>query len=103
MLVSEIATNVFASKEYYLLRWMEQHQTETAAGRFVKFSQNELADEYGSSPATMNKMLTNLRKTNCVQQKKRGTYYVTDAGHKVLKKMKELEAIILEANNGDSN
>lgn len=92
---------VLVSKEYQFLRWMEQNQTNTASGPVVKFSQVELAEEYGSSPATVNKWLAELRRVNCVESyKKRGNYRVTATGHKVIAKMEEIEKLIGGKRNG---
>lgn len=85
---------IFASKEYRLLNWMAQHETDTVAGPMVKFSQTELAEECESSPATVNKWLAALQKTKCVESKKRGNYRVTEIGHKVIAKMKEIETLV---------
>lgn len=83
--------NPFASKEYHLLSWMAQHQTETSAGLMVKFSQPELAEECDSSPATINKWLATLRKAKCIECPKRGNYRVTKTGYDVIDKMAEIE------------
>ncbi len=88
------STCLFASKEYHLLYWMAQHQTDTVMGPMVKFSQIELAAECGSSPATINKWLAALRKAKCVENRKRGNYFVTDIGYKVIAKMEEIEILV---------
>lgn len=92
--------SLFASKEYHLLCWMAQHETSTAAGPMVKFSQAELAEECGSSPATVNKWLSALRKAKCVEAKKRGNYRITATGHKVIAKMEEIENLVGGKKNG---
>lgn len=91
---------LFASKEYYLLHWMAQHETDTSAGLMVKFSQMELAVECKSSPATVNKWLTALRKAKCVEIVKRGNYRVTSTGHDVIAKMQEIEKLVGGKKNG---
>ena len=85
---------LFASKEYHLLYWMLQHETDTIYGPMVKFSQIELAKECKSSPATVNKWIASLRKAKCVELTKRGNYCVTGTGRKVITKMEEIEKII---------
>lgn len=91
---------LLASKEYHLLYWMAQHETDTSAGPIVKFSQTELAEECESSPATINKWIATLRQTKCIESKKRGNYRVTDTGHAVIAKMKEIEKLVGGKNNG---
>ena len=99
--MADKSINVFASKEYHLLYWMEQHQIGTSVGALVKFTQAELAQEYGCSPATVNKWLQELRKANCVElYKKKGNYRVTATGHKVIAQMQKIESIIGGTQNG---
>lgn len=86
--------NVFVSKEYHLLYWMKQHQMETLSGPIIKFSQIELAKEYGSSPATINKWLQALQSADCVIQKKKGCYQITERGYVVIDKINELDQIV---------
>lgn len=99
--MADKSINVFASKEYHLLYWMEQHQIDTSAGALVKFSQVELAQEYGCSPATVNKWLQELRRAKCIESgKKRGNYRITDTGRKVIAQMQKIESIIGGNRNG---
>lgn len=87
---------VFASEEYLLLRWLAQHPTQTSNAAVVKFSQNELAQELGCSPTTINKRMQLLQKCNCIKQyKKRGNYLITETGQQVIAKMQEIETIIM--------
>lgn len=87
---------VFASEEYLLLRWLAQHPTQTSNVSVVKFSQNELAQELGCSPTTINKRMQLLQKCNCIKQyKKRGNYLITETGQQVIAKMQEIETIIM--------
>ena len=90
----------FALKEYYLLHWMAQHETDTSAGLMVKFSQADLAIECKSSPATVNKWLAALRKAKCVEIVKRGNYRITNTGHDVIAKMQEIEKLVGGKKNG---
>lgn len=87
--------NVLVSEEYLLLRWLSQHTTQTCSVSVVKFSQNELAQEFDCSPTTINKRMQLLKKINCIEQyRKKGNYIITDAGQKVIAKMDEIESII---------
>ena len=86
--------NIFASKEFYLLQWLKSREQLTSHGTVVNFSQEEIASEYGSSPATVNKWLQSLKAVHCVEQKKKGTYHITKTGNMVIAKMFEIETII---------
>lgn len=87
--------NVLVSEEYLLLRWLSQHTTQTRSVSVVKFSQNELAQEFDCSPTTINKRMQLLKKINCIEQyRKKGNYIITDVGRKVISKMDEIESII---------
>ena len=92
--MNENSICILASKEYRLLYWMAQHEIDTAVGPMVKFSQSELAEECESSPATVNKWIATLRKTRCIESRKRGNYRVTETGYKVIAKMKEIETLV---------
>lgn len=86
---------VFVTEEYLLLRWLAQHPTPTSNASIVKFSQNELAEELGCSPTTINKRMQLLKKCNCVKQyRKKGNYLITEAGQQVIAMMNEIERII---------
>lgn len=87
--------NVFASEEYLLLRWLAEHPTPTSNASVVKFSQNEIAQELGCSPTTINKRMRLLQKYNCIKPyRKRGNYLITETGQQVIARMDEIEAII---------
>ena len=98
--MSDKLISPLASKEYHLLFWMYQHQTETTNGPMLKFSQADLAIEYNTAPATINKWLNTLRKVQCVESPKRGNYRITDTGYMVIAKMGEIEYLIGGKNNG---
>lgn len=87
--------NVFVSEEYLLLQWLSRHTTQTSSISVVKFSQNELAQELGCSPTTINKRMQRLQKSNCIRQyRKKGNYLITKTGQQVIAKMNEIESII---------
>lgn len=87
--------HVLVSEEYLLLRWLSQHTTQTTSASVVKFSQNELAQEFDCSPTTINKRMQLLKKCNCIRHyKKRGNYLITEIGQQVIAKMDEIESII---------
>ena len=87
--------NLFASNEYALLEWLSEHQTETCDGPVVMFSQNDLVKEHQCSPVTMNKWMKALCKSGCLESyKKRGNYRVTETGHAIVKKMREIDQIL---------
>lgn len=82
------------------MHWLKNHEQTNLKKPAINLSQEEIAAEYGSSPATVNKWLQHLQAANCVEQKKKGSYHVTDTGDKVIVKMKEIEMIIGGAKNG---
>ena len=93
--------HVLVSEEYILLRWLSLHTTQTTNATVIKFSQNELAQEFDCSPTTINKRMQLLKKCNCIKPyKKRGNYLITETGQQVIAKMKEIESIIGGHNNG---
>lgn len=85
---------VLVSEEYLLLRWLSQHTTQTASASVVKFSQNELAQEFDCSPTTINKRMQLLKKCNCIKHYKKSNYLITKTGQQVIAKMDEIESII---------
>lgn len=87
-------TNVFGSKEYHFLSWLKDQERRTSYGAVINFSQEEIAVEYGSSPATVNKWLQVLQSVGCVEQKKKGSYHVTKTGNAVIAQMGKIEEII---------
>ena len=84
----------FASREYHLLLWMFEHQTNTSQGPIVKFSQAELATECDTALATINKWIATLRTAKCIENPKRGNYRITDIGYQVISKMNEIENLV---------
>lgn len=91
---------LFGSKEYHFLNWLKNHEQITSCGAIINFSQEEIAIEYGSSPATINKWLHSLQLAGCVEQKKKGSYHVTKIGSAVITKMNEIEKIVGGKKNG---
>lgn len=85
---------LFGSKEYYFLYWLKSQERITSRGAIINYSQEELAVEYGISPATANKWLQSLQAVGCVSQKKKGTYCVTKTGNAVIAKMNKIELLI---------
>lgn len=85
---------LFGSKEYYFLNWLKNQEQATSCGAIINFSQEEIATEYGSSPATVNKWLHALQAANCVEQKKKGSYRITKTGYAVIAQMKKIEELI---------
>lgn len=85
---------LFGSKEYCFLHWLKSKEQTTVRGSIINFSQEEIAAEYGSSPATVNKWLQALQSVNCVEQKKKGSYQVTETGNAVIAEMRKIEQII---------
>lgn len=90
---------LFCSKECRFLFWLSEHSQNTSQGAVANFSQEELALEYGSSPATINKWIQSLQQAGCVEQKKKGSYRVTKVGYQVLTQMEKIEKIIGGKNN----
>lgn len=91
---------LFGSKEYRFLNWLKSREQTTSRGATINFSQEEIATEYGSSPATVNKWLQALQSVGCVEQKKKGSYCITKTGNVVIAKMNEIETIVGGKNNG---
>ncbi len=85
---------LFGSKEYHFLNWLKSQERSTSRGATINFSQEDIAVEYGSSPATVNKWLQALQSAGCVEQKKKGSYCVTKTGSAVIAKMQEIEKLV---------
>ena len=96
----EKSTQLFGSKEYRFLNWLKSQEQTTSRGATINFSQEEIAVEYGSSPATVNKWLQALQSAGCVEQKKKGSYRVTKIGNAVIAKMQEIEKLVGGKKNG---
>lgn len=92
--MSKKSTQLFGSKEYRFLNWLKGQEQATSRGATINFSQEEIAAEYGSSPATVNKWLQALQSVGCVEQKKKGSYCVTKTGNTVIAKMEEIEKLV---------
>lgn len=92
--MADKSIQLFGSKEYHFLNWLKSQEQTTSCGATINFSQEEIAVEYGSSPATVNKWLQALQSVGCVEQKKKGSYRVTEIGNAVIAKMKQVERII---------
>ena len=90
----EKSTQLFGSKEYRFLNWLKSQEQTTSHGATINFSQEEIAVEYGSSPATVNKWLQALQSAGCVEQMKKGSYRVTKTGNAVIAEMNKIERII---------
>lgn len=91
---------LFGSKEYHFLNWLKSQEQTTSRGATINYSQEELAIEFGSSPATVNKWLRALQSAGCVEQKKKGSYCVTKTGGAVIAKMQEIEKLVGGKKNG---
>ena len=76
------------------MNWLKSQEHTTSRGTMINFSQEEIAVEYGSSPATVNKWLQALQAVGCVEQKKKGSYRVTQTGNAVIAKMEEIEKLV---------
>lgn len=85
---------LFGSKEYRFLSWLKCQEQATSRGATINYSQEELAIEFGSSPATVNKWLQALQSVGCVEQKKKGSYRVTKTGNAVIAQMDKIEKLI---------
>ncbi len=84
----------FESSEGRLLLWLKEHQIETASGLMAKFTQKELAEEYGVSISTINALLQLLVRLRCVELIRSGRYQVTETGNLVIEKMDEIKNIL---------
>lgn len=88
------STNPFCSKECRFLFWLSEQSRKTSKGKVINFSQEEIAEEYGSSIATVNKWLQALQSAGCVEQKKKGSYCVTQTGYRVLAQMEKINKLV---------
>ncbi len=91
---------LFASKEYHFLNWLKSQEQTTSRGAIINLSQEELAAEYDSSPATVNKWLQALQAVGCVERKKKGSYRVTKTGNAVIAQMGKIEKLVGGKKNG---
>lgn len=96
----EKSIQLFGSKEYRFLSWLKSQERQTSHGSVINFSQEEIAIEYGSSPATVNKWMRALQSIQCVEQKKKGSYHITETGNAVIAQMEEIEKLIGGNKNG---
>ena len=92
--MSNKSIQLFESKEYRFLNWLKGQEQTTSRGAMINFSQEEIAVEYGTSPATVNTWLQALQAVGCVEQKKKGSYHITKTGNAVIAEMKKIERII---------
>ncbi len=92
--MTDKSIQLFGSKEYHFLSWLKSQEQMTTRDSVINFSQEEIAAEYGSSPATVNKWLQALQSANCVEQKKKGSYRITKTGNAVIAQMKKIEKLI---------
>ncbi len=89
------STVSFAAKEYRFLCWLDEHQCEMKDVPVIRLSQTALAEEYGSSPATINNWIQTLRHAHCIETyKQKSGYTVTQTGKRVIKKMREIDTMI---------
>lgn len=93
-------TMLFGSKEYHFLSWLKSQEQTTSRGAAINFSQEEIAAEYGKSPATINKWLQALQSAGCVDQRKKGSYRVTNTGNAVIAQMGKIDKLIGRTKNG---
>ena len=98
--MADKSIQLFGSKEYRFLNWLKSQEQTTSRGATINYSQEELAIEFGSSPATVNKWLQSLQSVGCVEQKKKGSYCVTKTGEAVIAKMQEIERLVGGKKNG---
>ena len=86
--------NPFASREFLFLSWLGNHQSIVGGKSVVRFSQKELADEFGCCETTINKCLSVLRQTGCIEPIKKGNYFITKRGNEVIAEMEKIKQII---------
>ena len=89
-------SDIFKTDEYKLLFWLSEHQLKTRDGPVINFSQIEIATELQHSPASVNKWMQALYKVGCIQSRKRGSYYVTEKGQKVIVLVKKIDNILAD-------
>ena len=95
-------TNLLASDEYRFLYWVSRQPATVINGwNIVKLSQNEIAQAYGKSPATIFHWLSALRKVNCIEPYKiKSGYRITKTGYEVITYMEKIEKVLGGAKNG---
>ena len=91
---------LFCSKEYHFLSWLKSQEQKMWDGKIINLSQEELALEYGSSPATVNKWLKSLCIAKCIEQKKKGSYRITKKGNKIIDHIGKIEKFYGGNENG---
>ena len=89
------ADNPFASKEFLFLCWLRDHQSIVGGRAAVRFSQKELAVEFGCCETTINKCLAVLRRVGCIESIKKGHYFITKRGYEVIAEMEKIRQIII--------
>ena len=99
--MSNNGSNIFASEEYFLLRWMSENTVKIDKKQVVKFSQAEIAEGQKNSPTTINKRMQILQKSDCIRPYgRKGNYEITDTGFEIIKCMSKIEKIIGGKKNG---
>lgn len=95
--------DIFTSKEFRFLQWLaNQSCVEIDGKKVIRMSQPQLAKAYGVSATTVFHLLETLKIANCIElNNKKSGYIITQTGHTVISKVKELEKIIGGNRNGD--
>jgi len=92
--------DVFTSKEFKLLCFLKSKQIATLDGERILHSQEDIAKEFGVSIATINKFMTSLRKTGCLEKyKQKSGYRLTSKGEYLIKHIEKIS----EYNGGKDN
>lgn len=92
---------LFGSKEYHFLSWLKTQERQRARVIVINLSQEEIAEEYGSSPATVNKWLKSLCAAKCIEQKKKGSYRITEKGNAIIDHIGKIEKLYGGKENAD--
>lgn len=97
----ENSIKVFASEECLLLLWLSEHITKTKTKSVIKYSQNEIAEEFNCSPTTINKRIQTLKRAQCIKSNGKKGYIITVNGEKIIRKFKDIEDIVGGKKNGN--
>ncbi|HAT4093907.1 TPA: hypothetical protein I9Z34_002425 [Clostridium perfringens] len=83
----EFTLEFFANERYKLLKLLCDNQVKVKEDYYVTLSQQEIADIAHISKLKVNKIINELidEKCLCLYKNKRGKYYLTEKGLKVLK------------------
>lgn len=98
--LNELWINLFMSKEFMLLCFLQNKQIATADGDRILHSQIDISKEFGISIATVNKLISGLIASGCLEKhKQKSGYRITPKGNYLIEQISKIN----EYNGGNSN